>query len=619
MARLTLKYPSLNLVRGADGHWNVESLLWKVSRTPSAPTSSRRPEARLRFPYIAAENGRINFQRGIEKGVFSLIDADFSLWSPAENEWRMRLEARPVRTDRPISDTGIVRLEAAIHRADELRDMPVQITASWERAQIGQLTKLVSGQDFGWRGGVSLSAQLTGSPHNLHFDLGASVDDLRRYDVYAGAPLLLSAQCNGTFSSSDNSIPQLHCRLPVGDGRIALSGSFAGLESGGYDISLYAENLPAADLTNIARHVKHELAPDLTAAGSLTASFHLRRRPGEAEPRCIGYGTANGIIWRSSVLEKDLAFGTMSFSINASNASLPRTGARPKHAIAHPALQTTLRLTGSALALGGKEPAHLAGELGLQGFDLHISGAASVQRLLQAARALGVSAPKISLLGDATLDLQLTGGWLAGDARLAGGAQLHNAKAEIPGLASPLELEEAHVSFTGDRMNFRVSSGVTGKTHFTGTVDVPRSCMPGAPCASTFDLQFEEIDVARWNAELNPRLKKRPWYRIFGSSEERNVVAAHRGLRAASVRAASAWALRWLRTWKGHWSWAMAAPGSTFARRVDGRHGAGRVDAAAHRRCAPIRRPWPVPAPQPGAALRRIGDEHRHWNAERPV
>ena len=36
IARLSFKYPSLNLVRRSEGDWNVESLLYRASRTPSA-------------------------------------------------------------------------------------------------------------------------------------------------------------------------------------------------------------------------------------------------------------------------------------------------------------------------------------------------------------------------------------------------------------------------------------------------------------------------------------------------------------------------------------------------------------------------------------------------------
>src|SRR5476651_2077558 len=42
IARLNLKYPSLNLVeRKSDARWNLESLLWKASRTQAAPTAAR--------------------------------------------------------------------------------------------------------------------------------------------------------------------------------------------------------------------------------------------------------------------------------------------------------------------------------------------------------------------------------------------------------------------------------------------------------------------------------------------------------------------------------------------------------------------------------------------------
>ena len=40
IARLNLKYPSLNLVEREDASWNLESLLWKASRTQAAPTSA---------------------------------------------------------------------------------------------------------------------------------------------------------------------------------------------------------------------------------------------------------------------------------------------------------------------------------------------------------------------------------------------------------------------------------------------------------------------------------------------------------------------------------------------------------------------------------------------------
>jgi len=43
---LDLDNPSLNLVRRADGHWNVEELVERTAQATSAPTSKLRPEMR---------------------------------------------------------------------------------------------------------------------------------------------------------------------------------------------------------------------------------------------------------------------------------------------------------------------------------------------------------------------------------------------------------------------------------------------------------------------------------------------------------------------------------------------------------------------------------------------
>ena len=44
----------------------------------------------------------------------------------------MRLEARPVRTDMPVTDTGTVKAEATMQRAELLRDAPMKATVTWD-------------------------------------------------------------------------------------------------------------------------------------------------------------------------------------------------------------------------------------------------------------------------------------------------------------------------------------------------------------------------------------------------------------------------------------------------------------------------------------------------------
>jgi len=140
--------PSLNLVY-SGGHWNLESLLLRVEQVPTAPTAKRSAEQRTRFPYIEASGGRINIKIGPEKKPYALTNTDFAFWLAAEDTWHVRLEGHPLRTDMNLNDTGVLKLEGDLKRSPNLQDMPVKLQVSWQKAQLGQFSALIAGQDKG--------------------------------------------------------------------------------------------------------------------------------------------------------------------------------------------------------------------------------------------------------------------------------------------------------------------------------------------------------------------------------------------------------------------------------------------------------------------------------------
>lgn len=164
IARLEMTEPSLNLVHSASGRWNLEALLEHTSQIPLAPTSKSKTESRPGFPYIEVSSGRINFKSGAEKRPYSLTNADFSLWQDSENTWGIRLKAQPARTDLNLSDMGLLRVNGTWQRAKTFRDTPLQFSLEWNRAQLGQFTKLFTGTDKGWRGTILVDVDLTGTP-----------------------------------------------------------------------------------------------------------------------------------------------------------------------------------------------------------------------------------------------------------------------------------------------------------------------------------------------------------------------------------------------------------------------------------------------------------------------
>ena len=71
---------------------------------------------------------------------FSLVNADISFWQENPGDWRLRLRGQPARTDvsLDLADTGIVRLEATLKRAPQLRQMPIHLEMEWREAQLGK-------------------------------------------------------------------------------------------------------------------------------------------------------------------------------------------------------------------------------------------------------------------------------------------------------------------------------------------------------------------------------------------------------------------------------------------------------------------------------------------------
>jgi hypothetical protein len=523
IARLKLNYPSLNLVERRDASWNLESLLWKASRTQAAPTSARLSETRTRFPYIEATNGRINFKYGLEKSVFSFTDADFTLFSPAENQWRMRLEARPVRTDMPVTDTGTVKAEITMQRADLLRDAPMKANVTWERVQLGNLTRLIYGEDRGWRGALEVSAQFSGTPGALQFTTAAKLRDFRRFDISSGEAANLNATCAGELDVSASLLQNTECRLPLEGGLLSVKGTMRGIRHPRYNLAIAAESLGANALLNLARRAKRDLPEDLTAQGIISASFHALRMT-DAPSQWIGNLVLNGLVVHSAVLGKDLEVTKAVATANTEEIYEPR---HRGHFAKIEAPIRALVVRSFDLPLGANTPATVEGQLDDERFDLHVRGEATLERLQQFARAIGVGVPKILLGGPAAIDLVIGGKWTAFDSpEVTGTAQLKNARAEVPGLSVPVAISNADVELHHNRFALRNASATVGKITLSGSANFLRSCENESLCESSFDLSTDNLNPDQWNEVLNPHLQRRPWYRLLGAGDaEHNLIA----------------------------------------------------------------------------------------------
>ncbi len=519
IGKLSLKYPSMNLVRGADGRWNIESLLEQARRIPAAPTSKTRPESRPRFPYIEATGGRINFKTGLEKKVYALTEADFALWLASENEWNVRLAARPVRTDSNLSDTGTVKLSGSFQRAWNLRETPLRLRLELQRAQLGQLSVLLYGRDRGWRGAVNASAVLTGTPAGLNLTADASVDDFRRYDILSGETLRLQAHCTGAYSTATGFLSGINCQLPIGQGTVTVRGSVGSLaQPRTYDLVLAAQDVGANALVVLARHLKKDLPPDLAADGAVDGAFTARRNTAGKQV-AAGGGAATDVVLRSSTLRAPLRLGQINFLLQGPGTESD-DGARGSRGQpqTEPTQQTRIILRPFDVSLGGAEPAHAHAWFSSGGYALQVRGDAQVARLVQVARGLGLRAPPPPASGTASIDLQVAGTWIGFAApKATGRAQLRSVSVPLHGISAPLQITSAELVLSDRDLTLQKLAAAFSGTRlaFSGWIRMPRGCDAVEQCPAQFDLQAGQIATDELNRLLNPRVHRRPWYDLL--------------------------------------------------------------------------------------------------------
>lgn len=528
IAKLSLKYPSLNLVRATDGRWNIEALLQNASRIPTAPTAKTRPESRPRFPYIEAEGGRINFKVGAEKKVYALADSDFALWLASENELRTRLEARMVRTDSYLSDTGVLKMNGRMQRAWDLRDTPLEINATLRGAQLGQLTKFVDGNDRGWRGEVNAELTLGGTPASMTVQAAAEINDFRRYDIGSVEKVHLGARCSGKMSVPTGHLTAIACQVPLNDGTVTVRGDLTGIvDQRAYDISVTAERVPVQSLVSLARHAKKDIPDDLAGEGSVDAAMTFRKtEAGTSE--WSGGGSASNLIFRSGDLHPEVELGDLTFAVQQPSPATPKSRARKLVSLSPDGATPRVVFTPFTVAMGGSEPATVSAWIASEGYGVTVQGDSRIERASAIARTAGLRVPPANVDGQARLDLSVAGRW-AGFAspKPTGIVQLRAVTAKIKGVASPLQLASATLNLGPDAVmvsNANASFAELRST-ITGWVRLPRQCEKIETCPIEFDLHADQVNTDELNRLLNPRAAKRPWYAILGSQPEPSIFA----------------------------------------------------------------------------------------------
>lgn len=525
IARLDLTEPSLNLVHGDNGRWNLEALVERTAHIPLAPTAKAKSEPRPGFPYIEATSARINFKNGPEKKAFALTNADFSLWQDSENAWGVRLNAQPVRTDMSLNDIGLLRINGTWQRAATLRETPLDFHIEWRRAQLGQLTKLFTSNDQGWRGGVDVDAALTGTPAKLAVSTSAAIQDFRRYDLANGEALRLAAHCDGQYSSLDHMFHEVVCSAPVQSGIVALKGEMGLPGSHRYNLMLMARDVPAGALVALAQRAKKTLPNDLTAGGTLRGSVEIEGAAG-SPLRVRGRGEIEDFFLASAANKAEIEPETIPFVFRNANSAENRATSRLRSSAVPLVQGPYVELGPVSIAPGRTASAVMQGWVNRLGYKFALNGETQIAPALQVARLAGLPALSTSADGAAQIDLQIAGTWPAWGSevsadfqkpQITGTAKLRNARILVRGAGGPVMISSADLQLGPEETHVEKIKATAAEELWTGSLDVPRGCGAPAACEVRFNLKADRIAFVELNNWVSPRPKQHPWYQVLES------------------------------------------------------------------------------------------------------
>jgi len=280
ISRVSVDEASLNLVRSAEGRWNLEALMTGAPAGQSGGTGTARhiPGTSAHFPYLEATESRVHLKNGVVKSPYSIEDTDLTLWQDAPGQWRVRLRGQPMRTDIPMSlaDTGELRLEASLQSAPQLRDMPLKLDMEWRNAQLGQLSRLLTGSDAGWRGDLTADIAVQGTPESAQTKARLRATGVRRAEFAPDTPLDFDANCGFRYQHSLNAAHEVNCNTAIGDGRLDLKAELPG-KAGPPEAMLEVKAVPLQAGLDLLRTVRSGFAPGIEAKGAVNGSLAYKQ------------------------------------------------------------------------------------------------------------------------------------------------------------------------------------------------------------------------------------------------------------------------------------------------------------------------------------------------------
>ena len=426
-------------------------------------------------PAIHVRDSRIHFKFGDTKSVFYLTETDLDI-SPSGSggDWKIACSAKPARADRPAQGLGSFTLKGRWYAEPGRVDLDMEV----DRAALGEVTALMSGQDAGIHGILSSRVHLAGPLNNMGITGRLDIGDVHRWDMMPGNSQGWRQEIRGRLDLIGQQL-ELHSTT-AGNATLPLAVHFRAtdyLSQPHWAVGLNWNRFPVAPILELARHMGAQFPPKLQLTGTMDGAIVY-----------AGQGSLQGA----------LGFHDTALAIPDSPAV--------RFEQAHIILGNGHARLSPALVRGGEnDEARLEADYAIdsQTLDLAISTDAMKVQSLRAQVALA-AVPCLEQIASGQWSGDLHYHRAAAEAAWSGRLVLTDATIAIPGLADPVQLNSAHAQIDGARVVLDRIDAQAGKLAFTGDYRYE----PGVARPHRLRLRAEAWDAADLEAELMPTLRR---------------------------------------------------------------------------------------------------------------
>ena len=531
---LSFTNPTLNLVRLADGHWNLESWLPPPAAVTGNRVAGAAPHVGLRFHLLRIEvdSGRINFKQGQDVRPFAFEDVTGYLEQDTPGRWLLDFETQPVRPGVAQPQSGMLRLRGLVGGTSS-RLQPADLDLSIWGASIEDALRLVRGQDYGMRGALSADLHANIEPPSPEAVPNPAVPspavwsvtgvvrlaDIHRWDITSkpGEPSV-NVSLNARWRSGDDRVALTSCDVQAPASILHTSGELAWNHGFHPRITLASSDIAYDDLLAWYRALRAGVDRDLSIKGWFRAEGSIEDWPPHVLDASLESSGAQIVPltplapllvsrWNASLHGSSLDSSLVVFQF------APTPGAPAAAALSRQAplkIQASLLLpqpdhaASSHLAPSRAAPARPSPETALR-FRASVDGTADrVQDYLALSRQFGhPTSPLWSAEGALIFHLHAEGAFRRRSTDWQGSIESKGLTLQFAFLNQPLRLTEASIALgPGGAQKLTLTSAQAFDAAWTGTI----SRTPAHP-GWQFDLTADRLDAVALDRWLEPRTR----------------------------------------------------------------------------------------------------------------